>query len=129
MFVINTPADVPKCALVRTPGQSMGDVQSGVTSLAQSLGTNATTLLLVGGGALLAGWALNSLVTGGSRSIRRKQVTLRRRGRRVKRFVGDLSNKAIAHQTPTWQALLLLGVSGAAVYFIVTRVLKGGQQA
>ncbi len=127
MYIVKQPAAVPTCALTTPSGRGLGAVVS--SSATPELQTSTMGLVLIGAGSLLAGYALHSLIVGGRRAVRRRTARLRRRTRRAKEAIRDLSSRAIAHQTPTWQTLLLVGVAGAAVYFITTRVLKGGQQA
>lgn len=127
MYVVTRPAEVPKCELAPVKPAGLGDIQSGFQSFSKALGTTPGALLLIGGGALVAGWALNSLISGARRNIRRKRAALRRRTRRVKETVSEVSRQALSHQTPTWQTLLLVLVAGGAVWYFATRAGKGQQ--
>jgi len=114
---------VPRCELVRREAQqrTMGDLTSGFTSLANSLGMKPAQLLLVGVGALLLGWAAHSFVIGVGKAIQRKKVAFKRRAREAK-------SSAFVAQNPMWQTLLLVAVTGGAVYYLTTRN-NGGPRA
>jgi hypothetical protein len=88
----------------------MGDLNSGLASLANSFGTTPTNMLLIAGGTLLLAWGAYSLLSGASRAVKSA-------GRKV-RSSKRAGSGALQSQNPVWQTLLLVGLAGGAVYYL-----------
>lgn len=106
----------------------MGDINS----IAQSLGTDSTHLLLIGGVALVAGYVLNNLLTDIGKRTRKIKSSLRRRRRarvdKAQARAAYTRAEATAPAAP-WLPILLgvgaIGLVGVFVYHLAKNPTAG----
>lgn len=82
------------------------------------------TLALIGTVGMFAGVYVYRGLQRAKQRTQRARSRVRRKERLMMTKIGAVGKQAIEHQTPTWQTLLLVGVTGAAVYFITKAVTK-----
>jgi hypothetical protein len=124
-YVATTREQVPQCALVRNNAQleprAMGDLSSGFSSFAQGLGMTPGTLLLVGGGALVLGYAINSLFTNVGKKVRKTRRAMRRKREQA----GSALSSVIENRVLV--GAVLVGAVGLGIYLITRNSGNGGQ--
>jgi hypothetical protein len=117
MYVSLNPANVEE-----VPGSSpclsgLGASGSALDTVASSLGTSSTNLLLMIGAGAVIGWAGNSLLQSGRKSVRKSRSAMRKR----KQALADATTKSFSGLRDALPILIAGSLVGGAVYYFATR--------
>jgi hypothetical protein len=126
MAYFQIPDATPKPAPLVPQARALGDLRGWSDPISvPGLGSvSPLTLALIGTLGMFTGVYVYRGLQHATQRAQRARSRARRKERQMVQKIGALGKQAIEHQTPTWQTLLLVGVAGAAVYFITKAVTK-----